>query len=103
MTHSGFGQAEKNAQDGFRVLYIFSSGRSGSTLTDMFMGGHSQIASLGQINILGKVISLGAKCSCGSELRTCQNVKLLVGNCLDDLAELTRLADLDIVLMRKTG
>lgn len=71
MTHSGFGQEEKTIQDGFRVLYICSTGRSGSTLTDMFMGGHSQVASLGQINVLGKSISLGAKCSCGSDLSTC--------------------------------
>ncbi len=71
MTHSGFSQTEKIVQDSFRVLYICSTARSGSTLTDMFMGGHSQVASLGQINVLGKSISLGIKCSCGSELHTC--------------------------------
>ncbi len=71
MTYSGSDQAEKVAQSGFRVLYICSSGRSGSTFTDMFMGGHSQVASLGQINVVGKAISVDSKCSCGSELRAC--------------------------------
>ena len=61
-------QAEEIVQNGFHVLYICSAARSGSTLTDMFIGGHSQTASLGEINLLGNAISLNAECSCGDKL-----------------------------------
>lgn len=71
MTHSESNQAGKIGQDNFRVLYICSASRSGSTLTDMFMGGHSQSTSLGEVNRLNKIISLGIKCSCGNELHAC--------------------------------
>lgn len=64
---------EKNVEeDNFQVLYICSAARSGSTLTDMFMGGHSQAASLGEINLLNKAIKLNADCSCGSKIRECR-------------------------------
>ena len=55
----------------FRVLYICSAARGGSTVTDMFIGGHSQASSLGEINLLGKSLSLDAECGCGSKLRSC--------------------------------
>ncbi|MCE7914336.1 MAG: sulfotransferase [Nitrosomonas sp. PRO4] len=61
----------KKTYSDFRVVYICSAARSGSTLTDMFMGGHSQVASLGEINLINKAISLDANCSCGEKLRTC--------------------------------
>lgn len=53
------------------ILYICSAARCGSTLTDMFVGGHSQAASLGEINFLGMAISMDGKCSCGENLRAC--------------------------------
>ncbi|WP_205012710.1 sulfotransferase [Nitrosomonas sp. JL21] len=62
---------EKNITNDFQILYICSAARSGSTLTDMFMGGHSQAASLGEINLLNKAIKLDATCSCGSKIREC--------------------------------
>ncbi len=71
MTHTSINQ-ERNFDDDFQVLYICSAARSGSTLTDMFMGGHSQAASLGEINLLNKAIKLDAECSCGSKLRECK-------------------------------
>ncbi|MDP1559153.1 MAG: sulfotransferase [Nitrosomonas sp.] len=71
MTYTEFNQAGKIAQDSFHALYICSAARCGSTLTDMFMGGHSQAASLGEVNFLGKAISLDGKCSCGDNLRAC--------------------------------
>ena len=64
-------QAEEIVQNGFHVLYICSAARSGSSLTDMFIGGHSQTASLGEINLLGNAISLNAECSCGDKLSAC--------------------------------
>lgn len=56
-----------------QVLYICSAARSGSTFTDMFLGGHSQVASLGELNFLNKVINLNHKCSCGADLRECEH------------------------------
>lgn len=53
------------------ILYICSAARCGSTITDMFLGGHSGVASLGEINFLGKAIKLGEACSCGDPVATC--------------------------------
>lgn len=57
----------------WQVLYICSAARCGSTLTDMFVGGHSQAASLGEVNFLGKAIALNQTCSCGASMRECEN------------------------------
>jgi hypothetical protein len=38
----------------------------------MFLGGHPQIASLGELNFLGKAVKLGELCSCGSTVSACQ-------------------------------
>jgi hypothetical protein len=51
--------------------YICSAARSGSTLTDMILGGHPKAASLGEINFIGKSIVLGELCSCGIPVREC--------------------------------
>ena len=60
-----------SSSNDFRVLYVCSAARSGSTLTDMFVGGHSQAASLGELNFLSNGISLNHKCSCGMDLHAC--------------------------------
>ncbi len=73
MMHSSGDQINKNGQDDFQVLYICSAARSGSTLTDMFIGGHSQAASLGEVNMLGNALSLNAECSCGDKLSSCNH------------------------------
>jgi hypothetical protein len=54
-----------------KVLYVCSAARCGSTLTDMFLGGHPKAASLGESNFLAKAIRLGEKCSCGALVRDC--------------------------------
>jgi hypothetical protein len=54
-----------------KVLYVCSAARCGSTLTDMFLGGHPAAASLGEANFLAKVIRLREKCSCGALVRDC--------------------------------
>lgn len=53
------------------ILYVCSAARSGSTLTDMFLGGHSQVASLGELGFLNKDLSVDEFCSCGQKLREC--------------------------------
>lgn len=63
------------------VIYVCAAARSGSTLSDMFLGGHSQIASLGELNFLGKAIKLGQVCTCGSTVGDCESW----GKVIDDL------------------
>lgn len=53
------------------VLYICAAARSGSTLTDMFLGGHPDVASLGELNFLGKAVSLRQECTCGALVANC--------------------------------
>jgi hypothetical protein len=55
----------------WRALYICSASRSGSTLTDMLLGGHPDVASLGEVNFLGKAIALGEGCSCNEKVCDC--------------------------------
>ncbi|MBI3154211.1 MAG: sulfotransferase [Burkholderiales bacterium] len=38
---------------------------------DMFLGSHRDVASLGELNMLGKVLSVGRPCTCGTPLRDC--------------------------------
>ncbi len=54
------------------VLYICSAGRSGSTFTDMLLGGHSQMESLGEFSFIGKNLALGELCGCGVLVSDCQ-------------------------------
>jgi hypothetical protein len=37
----------------------------------MFLGGHSQVASLGEVNFLGKAIRMQQPCTCGALVRDC--------------------------------
>jgi hypothetical protein len=54
-----------------RVVYVCSASRCGSTVFDMFMGTHPAVASLGELNMLGNVLSIGRPCSCGVPLASC--------------------------------
>jgi hypothetical protein len=54
-----------------RYCLICSAGRSGSTLLDMLLGGHSKIASLGEFSFFGKAIALDQLCSCGEPISEC--------------------------------
>lgn len=63
--------ADPAHSSGPRVLYICSAARCGSTVTDMFLGGHSRIASLGEANFLGKAIRLRQPCTCGVPVCEC--------------------------------
>ena len=54
-----------------KCIFICSAGHSGSTLTDLLIGSHSRIASLGEVWQLPKNISLNTKCTCGEDIRSC--------------------------------
>lgn len=55
------------------LIYIASTGRSGSTLLDMLLGSHSQIATAGEIQILPhEIIQKGfMPCGCGKAIPEC--------------------------------
>lgn len=54
------------------VIYVCSSGRSGSTLLDLLLGSHSNAFSLGEIEHLPKNLALDTPCSCGATARSCE-------------------------------
>lgn len=54
-----------------KYCLICSAARSGSTLLDMLMGGHSKAASLGEFSFFGKAMAIGESCSCGKKLAEC--------------------------------
>jgi hypothetical protein len=56
-----------------KYCYICSAGRSGSTFFDLLLGGHSQLASLGEFSFLGKAIALDQTCGCGEPIRACSS------------------------------
>lgn len=60
-----------------KLIYICSGARCGSTITDMFLGGHSAIASLGEVNFLGNAIRLDQFCSCGRPFNRCDYWRLI--------------------------
>ena len=55
------------------LIYIASTGRSGSTLLDMLLGSHSQIATIGEIQILPHEILQKdcMPCGCGKPIPEC--------------------------------
>ena len=50
---------------------VCSAARSGSTLLDLLLGGHSRAASLGEFSFLGKALSLKQDCTCGARIDNC--------------------------------
>lgn len=55
-----------------KYCFICSAARSGSTLFDILLGGHSSVSSLGEFSFLGKSIALNQNCSCGSKVIDCK-------------------------------
>lgn len=61
-----------------KLVYIASDVRSGSTLLDMILGGHSQILSIGELQFLndhfnrkGFGVSWDWQCTCGQQFKDC--------------------------------
>ncbi len=55
-----------------KCIYICGAGHSGSTLLDMLLGSHSQVASLGEISNLPMELAVNNKCTCGQHIRNCE-------------------------------
>jgi hypothetical protein len=54
------------------LLYIASSGRSGSTLLELLIGAHSQLWTLGEFYVLPFALELSDKpCGCGTMVKDC--------------------------------
>lgn len=53
------------------IIYILSSGRSGSTILEMLLNSVSEIFTLGEVQLLFKEAKLNKKCGCGNELTKC--------------------------------
>lgn len=53
------------------ILYIASSGRSGSTLIDMLLGGHRRISSTGEFQNLSHFAASNEDCTCGQKVVEC--------------------------------
>lgn len=53
------------------LLFICSSGHSGSTLLEMFLAGHPEMTAVGELHNLSHQIAIGRPCSCGVLPRNC--------------------------------
>ena len=53
------------------MVFVCSAARSGSTMLDLLVGGHSQLASLGEFSFLGKALTLEQPCTCGAKVTEC--------------------------------
>jgi hypothetical protein len=86
------------------TLFIFSSGRSGSTLLDLMIGAHPQVASLGEITFLPRSFKRNAQCSCGAPVRECGFWNTLAESIRLRMDADLRLApyDLDLGFMKAT-
>ena len=54
-----------------KVIYVFGSGHSGSTLASLMLGRHSRIESVGEIKAYEHAIEEKALCNCGTPLLEC--------------------------------
>ena len=57
-----------------KLIYVASTGRSGSTLLEMLLGAHPKIANCGEIQIFPHEIQeevVHQPCSCGSTIQSC--------------------------------
>jgi len=60
------------ANEKFKLVYIASSGRSGSTLLELMFGSHPQLWTLGELYVLPFAVQSEAKpCGCGAPVGEC--------------------------------
>jgi hypothetical protein len=61
------------------IIFIVGAGRSGSTVLDKYLGGHSKGFSMGEIGMLDTCID-GMLCSCSNKMRECSFYKTIIEN-----------------------
>ena len=54
-----------------KAVYIMSSPRGGSTLLSLVLGRHPEIANLGEVSFIPKLLSLDELCTCQQQLNHC--------------------------------
>ncbi len=54
------------------IIYLLSTGRSGSTLLSLLLDNHSSIFSLGEVKNLPAFIRLHWRCGCGVDINNCE-------------------------------
>jgi len=54
-----------------KAVYIMSSPRGGSTLLSLVLGRHPDIANLGEVSFIPKLLSLDELCTCQQQLNQC--------------------------------
>ncbi|MGI9627177.1 MAG: sulfotransferase family protein [Longimicrobiales bacterium] len=59
-------------KDPVKVVYVMGYGRSGSTFLDVLLGGHSDVASMGELALYAEWRSLDLPCGCGESVTTCE-------------------------------
>jgi hypothetical protein len=73
--------AEKSAEHRIPVIYVLSSGRSGSTLLDLLLGQHPEIWTLGEAQILPWELRENRRpCGCGTSIQECDFWKPILPN-----------------------
>src|SRR5262245_42723974 len=65
-------QQSRPAGAKINLLYVASSGRSGSTLLELLIGAHRRIWTLGEFRVLPFAVQSGTKpCGCGTTVKDC--------------------------------
>src|SRR5258708_35064018 len=60
------------AEDRLKLVYVGSSGRSGSTVLEMMLGAHAAFWTLGEFHVLPWELRTNTKpCGCGSPMEQC--------------------------------
>ncbi len=54
-----------------KVIYVFGSGHTGSTLTSLLLGAHSRVECVGEMKAYGRSIESGRPCNCGKSVTEC--------------------------------
>ena len=58
-------------QHAMKYVYILSSPHGGSTLMSLILGRHPEIANLGEVSFIPKLLAMGELCTCGDRLSEC--------------------------------
>lgn len=82
------------SKEKLKIIYILSSGHSGSTLLDLILGSHSKIESAGEIFRFGDFMSLNSKrpdnkriCTCGVHVNECNFWNLICAELKNSFGE----------------
>ena len=54
-----------------KVIYVFGSGHTGSTLASLLLGSHSRVECVGEMKAYGRSIESGRPCNCGKSVAEC--------------------------------